>query len=331
MNSASLAYGFLPAAAALVLALAAAPAAAQIVGTAARVNGVEISNFRLERHFDDYVKGKGRNITKMINPKVYKKLKREALDQLIEKELVWQEAQRRKIKVTQAEVDAALKELESGYKSRDAFLRKMQNAGFDEKSYAEYIRREIAIQRCLEEAFPPAPVTDQDVHDFYVANPDKFTRPEGVHARHILVKVPRNADAETRAKARKRIEEALARAKKGEDFAALAREYSDDTSAESGGDLGAFPRGRMVPEFDEAVFKLQAGEISGIVGTQYGLHIIKVEERFPEKKVSESEVREKVREYLTDQRRDEAQRDGVKALRDKAKIEVYVYLEDSKD
>jgi len=330
MHSAFPVSGFLHFAAALALALAPVSATAQIVGAAARVNGVEITNFRLERHFDDYVKGKGRNITKMINPKVYKTLKREALDQLIEKELVWQEAQRRKIKVTQAEVDAALKELEAGYKSRDDFLRRMQNAGFDEKSYAEYIRREIAIQRCLEEAFPPAPVTDKDIHEFYVANPDKFTRPEGVHARHILVKVAYNADAETRAKARKRIEEALAKARKGEDFAALAREYSEDTSAESGGDLGAFPRGRMVPEFDEAAFKLKAGEISGVVETQYGLHIIKVDEHFPEKKVSEAEVREKVREYLTAQRRDQAQKDGVKALRDKAKIEVYVRLEDSK-
>ncbi|HEX6828685.1 MAG TPA: hypothetical protein VF104_06870, partial [Burkholderiales bacterium] len=72
----------------LALLLAAGPSAAQIVGTAARVNGAEISNLRLERHFDEYVKGKGRNITKMINPKVYKKLKREALDQLIDKELL---------------------------------------------------------------------------------------------------------------------------------------------------------------------------------------------------------------------------------------------------
>ncbi len=320
----------LSAMAALLLMGMGAGAPAQIVGAAARVNGVEISNFRLERHFDDYVKDKGRNITKMINPKVYKKLKREALDQLIEKELVWQEAQRRGIVVTQAEVDAALKDLESKHKSRDDFLRRMQNAGFDEKSYGEYIRREIAIQRCLDEAFAPTPVTDQDVHDFYLANPDKFTRPEGVHARHILVKVPYNADAETRAKARQRIEEPLAKARKGEDFASLAREYSEDASAESGGDLGAFPRGRMVPEFDEAAFKLQAGEISGVVETQYGLHIIKVDERFPEKLMSEDEIRDRLREYMSSQRRDEARRAGDRALRDKAKIEVYVRLEDSK-
>ncbi|HEX9181405.1 MAG TPA: SurA N-terminal domain-containing protein, partial [Burkholderiales bacterium] len=175
------------AAAALVLLIAGGPAAAQIVGAAAIVNGAEISNLRLERHFDEYVKGKGRNITKMINPKVYKKLKREALDQLIDKELLWQEAQRRGITVSEQDVAAALKEQEAQYKTRDAYLRKLDNAGFDEKSYAEYVRREIAIQRCAETAFPPKPVTDADIHEYYVANPDKFTRPEAVRARHILI------------------------------------------------------------------------------------------------------------------------------------------------
>lgn len=324
---------FLPgaiAAAALVLLLAGGPAAAQIVGTAAVVNGAEISNLRLERHFDEYVKGKGRNITKMINPKVYKKLKREALDQLIEKELLWQEAQRRGIQVSDADVAAALKEQESQYKTRDAYLRKLENAGFDEKSYADYVRREIAIQRCIETAFPPKPVTDADIHEFYVANPDKFTRPEAVRARHILIQVPAGSDAATRQAARARIEDVLAKArKKGADFAELARKYSEDSSAADGGDLGIFPRGRMVGPFEAAAFSLKAGQISGVVETEYGYHVIKVEEYFPKKLVSEDEARERVRAAMTAARRDEAVREGVKALRAQAKVQILVALEDS--
>lgn len=318
------------AAAALALLLAWGPAAAQIVGTAARVNGAEISNLRLERHFDDYVKGKGRNISKMINPKVYKKLKREALDQLIEKELLWQEAQRLGIQVSEEDVAAALREQEAQYKSRDAYLRKLENAGFDEKGYAEYVKREIAVQRCMEQAFPPAPVTDADVHEFYVANPDKFTRPEAARARHVLIRVQAGADEVQRKLARSRINEVLAKArKKGQDFAELARRYSEDTSAADGGDLGVFARGRMVPPFDEAVFSMKPGQISGVVETEYGYHVIKVEERIPSKKVTEDEVRERVRTAMTLSRRDQAVADGVKALRGKAKIEVYVALEDS--
>lgn len=324
---------FLPgaiAAAALVLLLAGGPAAAQIVGTAAMVNGAEISNLRLERHFDEYVKGKGRNITKMINPKVYKKLKREALDQLIEKELLWQEAQRRGIQVSDADVAAALKEQESQYKTRDAYLRKLENAGFDEKSYADYVRREIAIQRCIETAFPPKPVTDADIHEFYVANPDKFTRPEAVRARHILIQVAAGSDAATRQAARARIEDVLAKArKKGADFAELARKYSEDSSAADGGDLGIFPRGRMVGPFEAAAFSLKAGQISGVVETEYGYHVIKVEEYFPKKLVSEDEARERVRAAMTAARRDEAVREGVKALRAQAKVQILVALEDS--
>jgi peptidyl-prolyl cis-trans isomerase C len=322
---------FLPgviASAALVLSLCVGPAAAQIVGTAALVNGVEISNLRLERHFDEYVKGKGRNITKMINPKVYKKLKREALDELIDKELLWQEAQRRGIRVSDEDVAAALRTQEAQYKSREAYLRRLESAGFDEKSYAAYVRREIAIQRCAETAFAPAPVTDADVHEFYIANPDRFTRPEAVRARHILIKVPTGADAATRRAARARIEDVLAKARKGQDFAELARKYSEDASAADGGDLGTFPRGRMVVPFDEAVFSLKPGKISGVVETEYGYHLIKVEERIPSRKVSEDEVRERVRAAMTTQRRDEAVREGVKALRAQAKIQILVALED---
>jgi parvulin-like peptidyl-prolyl isomerase len=315
-------------AAALAL-LAAGPAAAQIVGTAALVNGSEISNLRLERHFDEYVKGKGRNITKMINPKVYKKLKREALDQLIDKELLWQEARRRGIEVSAEDVAAALREQEAQYKSRDAYLRKLENAGFDEKSYAEYVRREIAIQRCAETAFAPKPVTDADIHEFYVANPDKFRIPEQARARHVLIKLPANADAAQRQAARVRIEDVLAKARKGEDFAELARRYSEDTSASLGGDLGLFARGRMVAPFDEAVFSLKPGKISGVVETEFGYHVVKVEERIPGRVVSEDEARERIRAAMTAARRDEAVREGLKGLRAQAKIQVLVALEDS--
>ena len=313
----------------LAVTLGAAAAQAQTIpGTAARVNGVEISNFRLERHFDDYVKNKGRNITKMINPKVYKKLKREALDQLIEKEVVWQEAQRRNIVVKPEEVTAALKELESKHKSRDDFLRRIELAGFDEKSYAEYIKREIAIQRCLETAFVPPAVTDAEIHDYYAANPDKFTRPERMRARHVLIKVEAGADAPKREAARGRIDQVLARARKGEDFAALARQYSEDSSAAEGGDLGFFARGQMVPEFDAAAFQLKPGEVSGVVTTIYGFHVIKAEERDAGGLVPEAEVRERVRTAMEQFKRDQAVKEGVQALRQSAKVEVLVRLED---
>ena len=113
----------------------------------------------------------------------------------------------------------------------------------------------------------------------YEANKFKYTDlEEQVRARHILIRAGKDAPSAEKAEAKSKIENILAKAKAGEDFATLAKEYSEDTvSAAKGGDLGYTPRGRMVPEFDKVMFATKPGEISDVVETQYGYHIIKVE------------------------------------------------------
>jgi len=121
-----------------------------------------------------------------------------------------------------------------------------------------------------------ASVTDADLEKYYRRNRGAYEVQEQVHAAHILIKVPENADQATREAKRKQIDEVLAKAKAGEDFAALAKRYSEDSSKNSGGDLGFFPRGRMVKPFEDAAFSLPVGEISDVVTSQFGYHIIKV-------------------------------------------------------
>lgn len=121
------------------------------------------------------------------------------------------------------------------------------------------------------------------IEEFYQAHRmDRFTKPEEVQARHILVRVAPDAKDDERAAARKKAEDLLARVKGGEDFAAVAKTSSDDPgSAARGGDLGRFPRGRMTPTFEAAAFALEPGGVSEIVETPFGLHIIKVEAHDP--------------------------------------------------
>src|SRR2546425_1394189 len=128
-----------------------------------------------------------------------------------------------------------------------------------------------------------AEVKDDDVAEYYALHKeDKFTEPEQVRARHILIKVAADAGADAKAAARKKAEELLAKVKAGADFAALAKESSEDPgSAANGGDLGLFLRGRMTPAFEEAAFALQAGGVSDVVETPFGFHVIKVEEHRP--------------------------------------------------
>jgi peptidyl-prolyl cis-trans isomerase D len=123
--------------------------------------------------------------------------------------------------------------------------------------------------------------TDDDVRVYYDSHQEEYRKPEEVRARHILFKVPADATEEQKTEIRKRAGEVLERAKAGEDFAALAREYSQDATAAEGGDLGFFARGVMSAPFDEAAFQLAPGDISGLVETPAGLEIIKVEDKHP--------------------------------------------------
>lgn len=147
---------------------------AQVVGAAARVNGVEIALFRLERHFEDFLKARARNVTTIRNPEVYKRLKREALDQLIDQELLWQEAQRRAITVDAGQVEKARASIAAGFASEQAFERRIREAGFDAASYADYLGRQISIGLVLDELVGDVSVADEDVDAFMTQNAARF-------------------------------------------------------------------------------------------------------------------------------------------------------------
>ena len=146
-------------------------------------------------------------------------------------------------------------------------------------------------------------VSQEEIKTYYEVNIDDFVIQEQLRARHLLIKVSPDADPQGVEEARKRAEEILARAKKGEDFASLAKKYSEDPpTAEKGGDLGYFPRGRMVKEFEEAAFSLKPGELSTVMRTQFGFHIIKAEDVKQERTQSLDEVRKSIESTLRDQK-----------------------------
>lgn len=142
-----------------------------------------------------------------------------------------------------------------------------------------------------------------DVEAYYQGHQDEFTKQEEVHARHILFRSSPSASAEDKAKVKAKADGVLAKAKAGEDFAKLAQESSEDTSnAPQGGDLGFFPRGRMVPEFEQAAFALEPGKVSDLVQTNFGWHIIKVDEKHPGGVEPLDQVRTKIEATLRNER-----------------------------
>ncbi|MEJ2688504.1 MAG: SurA N-terminal domain-containing protein [Deltaproteobacteria bacterium] len=171
----------------------------------------------------------------------------------------------------------------------DAFKKKVVVSDQElQKFYDEHKRdyqteeqRKLEYLTFLEANEKDIEVSDQEVKDYYQKNQDLYTVPEKRRARHILFKVAPDASEKDKEAKRKRAEEVLAQAKAGDDFAGLATIYSEDSSASKGGDLGFFSKGQMVKPFANAVFSMKPGEISDIVETQFGFHIIKLEEIKP--------------------------------------------------
>jgi peptidyl-prolyl cis-trans isomerase D len=137
-------------------------------------------------------------------------------------------------------------------------------------------------------------VTDDELRQYYEQHKDEYTLPERVKAQHILFKTQGKSPEEIE-KIKEKARGVLDRAKKGEDFASLAKQYSEDSSASGGGDLGDFGRGQMVPEFENVAFSLGPGAISDLVQTQFGVHIIKVNSKQERRERPFEELKEAIR------------------------------------
>jgi parvulin-like peptidyl-prolyl isomerase len=311
-----------------LLALCAAASAQGIYpGVAVRVNGVEISYERFHRAYEEYLTQNNVNIVTTRNPERLAELRRQAMDLMIEQELVWQAAEKAGIAAAPEEVDAAVAEMSAAFPAPEVFARRLETEGFTEESYRVHLAHAIAASKHMDgvKAAVPA-MSDAELETFYRENEQRLTVPEQVRVRHILLTWKPLGKPDDRAALREQMAGILKQARDGADFGELAKAHSEDSSAVNGGDVGLFPRGQMVAAFEEAAFALQPGETSEVVETPYGVHIIKMEERQPAALLPLDEVREGLRDYLRGEKTDEAVRGEVARLRQAANIEVLIPL-----
>jgi peptidyl-prolyl cis-trans isomerase C len=250
---------------------------------------------------------------------------RGVLDELVTYTVLKQEAKARHVVVTDAEVDQRLQQLQQSTGGEESFKKALKDQNMTLARLREDTRTQIAVGKMIDEQVSAAPsATDAEAKDFYEKNPDRFKQPEMVRASHILVRVDPTADDAAKKAAKTKIDRVLKRAKAGEDFAALAKENSDDGSAQMGGDLNYFPKEKMVPEFANAAFQLKTGEISDVVTTEFGHHVIKLTDRKPASTVPLDQVNDRIKQVLTEQRKQERAEAFIAELKQKSKVEVLI-------
>lgn len=186
------------------------------------------------------------------------------------------------------------------------------------------VRRNLTVQRLIQETIMAVvTVTEAEIIGWYEANPAAIDRPEAVRASHILIKSSRSDSPASREQARERIERAEKKLAKGEIFPEVARSVSEDASAERGGALGWVARGTLIPELDAAFFGLAEGQVSGIVESPFGFHILKVDQKRKAGRPDLEEAREGILEILRQRKSAEALDRLVVELRAGARIETF--------
>lgn len=250
---------------------------------------------------------------------------RGVLDDLVAYRLLKQEVKQRSLTVTDADVDARIAAFKQQMGSEANFKAALQAQQITEAKLRDDARMDLLVAKLLEqEVNQKVLVKPTDIAGFYEKNPDRFQQGETMRASHILVLVPAEATVQARAAARGRAEAALKAAKAGQDFAKLARQYSQDASAQRGGDLGFFPKGQMVPAFDQAAFALAPGQVSDLVETQFGFHIIKATEKRPARIVPFVEVAGQIQQFLEQEQRQEKGKALVNQLKAKGKVQIFI-------
>jgi peptidyl-prolyl cis-trans isomerase C len=301
---------------------AAAPKAepAVVQDPVARVNGVAISAIELKRASKVMLAGQRGMVPSAEQQKEFEK---QALTQLVSAELLYQAAQKLEIKDLEKQVDDKMAQGKAKFTKTEDFTKAMKEMDMEEKDLRDYTRRDLIITNFIEKTIvPTVKVSEEDARKFYDQNPDKFTRPETVKASHILLGVDEKATAEEKKAAREKAEKLRKELAGGADFAALAKGNSTCPSSQQGGDLGYFGKGQMVPAFEKAAFALKPGEISDVVETQFGYHIIKLTEKKAAEKVEFKEARPRIEEYLQNQKIVAAVSAYLEEARKSAKIEM---------
>lgn len=248
-------------------------------------------------------------------------VRNEAMKKLVDMELYYQDALAKGMKLSSDELKTEIANLAKRYKSKDDFDKIIANAGFSPDSFNRFVERNILSARIYKrEIVDAVVVTEQIAKNYYDKNATRYSKPQEYRASHILLKVDPSASQDDRTAVKKRMEGILKKIKDGADFSIVASEESDDLTRIKGGDIGYFHEGQALPEFDEVLRTMKVGDVSGVLDTIYGYHIIKLTDKKPPRTVPFAEIKEKIKGDITEVERKQRLDAWLSGLMNKAKI-----------
>jgi parvulin-like peptidyl-prolyl isomerase len=261
--------------------------------TVATVNGKPIvaeQVYSLYRMNKEMLRQRGRT----LNETEDQSLRAESLEVVIADELLYQAALAKGVTVPAAEIEAGMKQLKVRAGSEESYKRLLAESNLSESEAHREMERNLQTEAYRKSLVAGKGVTEDQAKKFYDANVRKgmFNVPEQVHVQYILVTANEKDPESVRLDARKRAEEAARRAAAGEDFTALAKQYSQDATAARGGDIGFIPRGVMFPKFEEIAFAGKPGDVTPLFETPKGFNVMKILEKKPESTRSYDEVKD---------------------------------------
>lgn len=304
-----------------LLALQPTPSPAQLVGgIAATVNEELITTIELDKEYLQMQKE-----LEKLPPAEKMGLRSAALNRLVDKKLIDQKIRELDIRVSDEELGFAIEDVKKQNNlTQEALVQALAGQGLRFEQYKTQLKEQLERLRLMsQEVRAKVQVGEREIRDYYDANRDKYGAEEEFRARHIFFKVDRKGGALELAKAEALANDVLKEARAGRDFAELAKQHSSDpAAAKDGGDLGTFKRADMLPEIGDSVASMKPGEISSLVLSPAGLHIIKLEERSQGSGKSLDEVKGAIEELLYKKKSDERFAQWVKDLRASAAIDV---------
>jgi peptidyl-prolyl cis-trans isomerase SurA len=261
-----------------------------------------------------------------INNETRSQIRRAALDHLVEKKLIDQKIKELNIKVTDEEIRQAIDDVkkQNNMASQEVLVTALASQGLTFEQYRSQLQEQIEKLKLVSmEVRAKIQVGETEMREYYEANRVKYSEDETFRARHIFFRTNEKAPADDIKRTMSTALMVLAEAKSGKDFAELAKSYSEDPAArKDGGALGTFKKGDMMPELETAILSMKPGEVSELVYTTAGFHIVKLEERTSGKMKSFESVKTEIEDTLYRKKSEERFSQWAKELRSKASIEM---------